>query len=291
MFRASSPASFLQLDGDLGLIETGPTSTLPALSHALRPYVVWTSFTTIAVTHIHLDHAGAVGQILRMARAFALLRPRGRPAPSGRPLAAPQERGHDLRRPHGFALGEVVGAPEDRVMAVQDGDVIRLGGTDLQVVYTPGHAGHHMALFDAERRTVFTGDVAGVRLAAVDQVRPPTPPPDLDPEAWKDSVAKLCALDPEMLYLTHYGPIGGDLNRHFDELLNRLDRWIARVESWRRQAVERDQMVERLQSEVDGAVAPAAGGHGLTIRQFELATPWGMTVDGILHYLEKRAAA
>ena len=144
--------------------------------------------------------------------------------------------------------GEVVPAPEAQVTAVDDGDVVVIGGTELRVLYTPGHASHHITLYDTGRQAVFVGDVAGVRLPGSDHVRPPTPPPDIDPGLWRESLDAIRALGAKTLLLTHYGTHSGDIDRHFDELAGRLDEWIeitsrttssggSKSKSWRRYAV------------------------------------------------------
>lgn len=186
--------------------------------------------------------------------------------------------------------GEVVPAPAAQVSAVDDGDVLRIGGTELRVIYTPGHASHHIALLDTEHGTVFTGDVAGVRLQASDHIRPPTPPPDIDPVLWRSSVARLRTLEPESLLLTHFGAHSEDISQHFDLLLARLERWIELVEVARAAGEDRDAMIEGLRREADGELS-AESGDVTELRRYELATPYGMSVDGILRYLDVGRAA
>jgi glyoxylase-like metal-dependent hydrolase (beta-lactamase superfamily II) len=114
--------------------------------------------------------------------------------------------------------------PAIRVVTLADGEEIHCGVRTLTALHTPGHASHHIAFHDADRKSVFYGDVGGVRLQGAHYVRPPTPPPDIDIEAWHASVNRLKALDLRTLDLTHFGRFD-DPTRHFDDLLFRLDDW------------------------------------------------------------------
>lgn len=285
--RQGVVASYLIRSGDeLGLVETGPSTCLPHLLDAVDACGGIDRLTAVAVTHIHLDHSGAVGQLLAQApKARCYVHRIGAPHlidPSKLLRSATRIYGDDMDR----LWGEVLPAPGDRVVAVDDGDVIRVGGTDLRVVYTPGHASHHMALYDQERGAVFTGDVAGVRLQGCGHVRPPTPPPDIDLALWRDSVDTLMQLRPEALLLTHYGSHSGDLDRHLAQLLRRLDRWTELV----RRAMEAGQdspaIVDLLRREGDDELL-AEDGDSELLGRYELGSPYGMSVDGLLRFLEK----
>src|SRR5579884_3918202 len=169
---------------------------------------------------------------------------------------------------------------------VEDGDRIELGGTSLRVVYTPGHASHHIALYDEERSALLTGDAAGVRLDRFFHVRPPTPPPDVDLDEWKRSVQKMLDLEPDRLLLTHFGVQERDLPEHFEQLLDRLKRWAGMVREGMIEGVDRNSLVDRMRAEGDEALR-AAGGSDVALRQYELANPYGMSVDGLIRYWER----
>jgi glyoxylase-like metal-dependent hydrolase (beta-lactamase superfamily II) len=94
----------------------------------------------------------------------------------------------------------------------------------LDVAYTPGHASHHVSYFEADSRIAFVGDTAGIRRVSGPYVMPPTPPPDIDLDAWRSSVDRILAWQPETLFLTHFGPYHGAVP-HFQELMSRLDSW------------------------------------------------------------------
>jgi glyoxylase-like metal-dependent hydrolase (beta-lactamase superfamily II) len=281
-------ASFvLSTNGELGIVETGPTSTLPNLLAGLERFGGIERLTTIAVTHIHLDHAGAVGRLLELApQARCYVHTVGR-----RHLVDPSRLIRSATMIYGDRMdslwGSVLPAPADRVIGVGDGDAVVVGGVELSVLYTPGHAKHHIALFDGKTNRMFTGDVAGVKLLKVDQVRPPTPPPDLDPTAWLQSVQHMRGVKPRELWLTHFGPVTTGIDSHFDELLSRLDSWVELVTAARNAGQDRDTIVAELERATN-VEALSAGGSRENIHQFDLATPFGMTVDGILHYLQSQ---
>jgi glyoxylase-like metal-dependent hydrolase (beta-lactamase superfamily II) len=307
---AGAVAAFLLADGDdLVLVETGPGSTLPALraaiaaaGHALE------RVTHVVVTHIHLDHAGAAGAVLREApRARFHVHPAGAPH-----MVDPSKLLASATRIYGDAMDRLWGAfepvPADRLTPLGDGDAVRFGrGRRLVALHTPGHASHHVALHDPDRGDVYTGDVAGVRLAGAAYVRPPTPPPDVDLDAWRASVARLRALDARRLLLTHFGA-ATDAAWHLDELLARLFDWSGWLEA--RLELQGDDvpaivaaLTARGAREVERAVR-AAGLDALDpalrgdddpealvrrlVLGYELATPSHMTVSGIARWLRVR---
>jgi len=111
-----------------------------------------------------------------------------------------------------------------RGVALAGGEVVTAGGHTLQTAYTPGHASHHLAYFDEPSRIAFVGDVAGVSLPPAHVIVPPTPPPDIDVEAWEASAEKILAWHPEALFLTHFG-LKANPAIHLQELMERLRGW------------------------------------------------------------------
>src|SRR5438045_5689116 len=113
--------------------------------------------------------------------------------------------------------GETESTPTERVRTLEGGDILKVAGRRLEVHYTPGHAVHHVIFFDAHSGELFAGDVAGVRLPGIDYVRPPTPPPDLDLEAWSSSMNLVKSLRPDVLYIGHFGALI-NITQHFKRL-------------------------------------------------------------------------
>jgi glyoxylase-like metal-dependent hydrolase (beta-lactamase superfamily II) len=287
--HAGAVGAYVVADGDdVALVETGPGSTIDALRAGLAAAGFEPEqLTRVVVTHIHLDHAGAAGAVLRAApRATFHVHPAG-----ARHMVDPSKLLASATRIYGDDMDRLWGAfepvPAERVRVLADGDAIDVGRRRLVAVHTPGHAIHHVALHDADTGDVFTGDVAGVRLAGLPYVRPPTPPPDIDLDAWRGSVARLRALRPRRLLLTHFGPYD-DPEWHLDELLARLFGWAGWLEARLAAGEAPASIVPALERRGAAEVADA-GGRNDAVVGYELATPSHMTVAGIARWLSKRA--
>lgn len=215
------------IEGSAGvaLIDPGPSTTLENLRAALdRKGIAVKDVRQVLITHIHLDHAGAVGTLVRENPAIEVfVHERGaRHMIDPAKLLSSAERlyGPDMDR----LWGEFLPVPEGRIRALQGEERITVAGRDLEVAYTPGHASHHVSYFDPSSRVAFVGDTAGIRRGARLCVMPPTPPPDIDLEAWQISEDRILAWDPDTLFLTHFGPFHG-ARLHFTDLADRLALW------------------------------------------------------------------
>jgi glyoxylase-like metal-dependent hydrolase (beta-lactamase superfamily II) len=184
-----------ELEGGL-VVDPGPESCLDALLAGLREEP-----RALLLTHIHLDHAGASGTL---ARRFPDLRVYVHEV--GAPHMAEPERllrsaarlyGDDMKR----LWGEFEAVPADRMAVLRGGERV----FDLDVLYAPGHASHHVVYLDRGRGDAYVGDVAGVRIPPSDVVIAPTPPPDIDLEAWEQTLDALSEREPQRLHLTHFG--------------------------------------------------------------------------------------
>lgn len=201
--------------GDV-LVDPGPTSCLPTLLAALgenRP-------RALLLTHVHLDHAGASGSLLqRWPDLEVYVHERGAPH-----LVSPSRLIESARRLYGEDMdrlwGEMVPVPESQVRILTGGEKL-LGGR-FEVAYTPGHASHHVSYLHGG--TAFVGDVGGVRITSGTLTIPPTPPPDIDLEAWHDSIARVAAWKPDRLAMTHFGAYD-DVEAQLAEVGERLDAW------------------------------------------------------------------
>ena len=268
------------------LIETGPGSTLAALERGIAAAGAHLEeVTQLVVTHIHLDHAGAAGSLLRrLPDARLFVHPLG-----AAHMVDPSKLLASATRIYGDQMDRLWGAfepcPADRVTALEDGAELRCGARTLRALHTPGHASHHIAFHDPERHTVFTGDVGGVRLQGADYVRPPTPPPDIDAEAWHRSVDAIRATEPQSLDLTHFGRFT-DPGRHLDELLHRLDAWV----KWTAERLARGDTPAAMTAALREAseIELRDDGRGDDAPAYELATPADMTVNGLVRYLTRR---
>jgi len=283
--------AFLITDEKTALIETGPKSSVEHVLGGLRHAGIET-LDWIIVTHIHLDHAGAAGTL---ARQF----PEARVAVHEvgvRHLVDPSKLWSSASRIYGDAMDRMWGGidplPEERIVALADGDKIELGATTLQAVDTPGHAGHHHAYLDVSSGVTFVGDALGVRLPDVGVMRPATPPPEFNLELAVTSIERLKALDPTEIYLTHYSSPAHGVNAappHVvcDEAIDALRTWGAWIEDARTQTAELDE-VTRLVTER----SRTAMGEQVTedaIERMDQTTSYWMNTSGYMRYFDKKA--
>jgi len=205
------------------LVDCGPGSGLGCLLEGLgdRPP------RAVLLTHVHLDHAGAAGALVaRWPQLPVYVHPRGAPH-----MADPSRLVASARRVFGERLegllGEVLPVPEANLHTIDDGAEI----AGLRCAWTPGHASHHVAFLEPDSGVAFCGDLAGVRLDA-DAVVPPTPPPEVDLDAWRSSLVRLQQWRPRALALAHYGLIErpGEHIEAMGEALDRHERWAAEGE-------------------------------------------------------------
>jgi glyoxylase-like metal-dependent hydrolase (beta-lactamase superfamily II) len=192
--------------GGVALIDPGPTSTLPALRAALaQAGIGLTDVRSIVLTHIHLDHAGATGTIVHEhpdVRVYVHEKGAPHMIDPGKLLAsATRLWGADMDR----LWGEVRPVPTAVVVSLAGGERIDAAGRDLTVAYTPGHASHHVSFYNADSGVAFVGDTAGICLGRGGFVLPPTPPPDIDPEAWRASLTLIEGWGADTLFITHFG--------------------------------------------------------------------------------------
>ncbi len=215
-------AVLLHGPGGAAIIDPGPASTLPALRAGLeRAGIALTDVRAILLTHIHLDHAGATGTLVREHPGLRVyVHEIGAPHlvdPSKLMASATRLWGHEMDR----LWGDMLPVPRGNLEILRGGERITAGGRDLDVAYTPGHASHHVSYFSADTGIAFVGDTAGVRLQAGRFIMPPTPPPDIDLEAWRDSVATIGAWHPGTLFITHFGPYA-PVAAHLTEMADNL---------------------------------------------------------------------
>jgi glyoxylase-like metal-dependent hydrolase (beta-lactamase superfamily II) len=200
-----------EIDGVL--IDPGPTSSLDHLIEALEGRQP----RAVLLTHIHLDHAGASGSMVRRWPELPVyVHERGAPH-----LADPTKLLASATRLYGDQMerlwGEVAPVPEANLTALRGGEEV-LG---FQVAYTPGHASHHVSYLHPPSRRAFVGDTAAVRIPPSDFVMPPTPPPDIDLELWEESIDRILDWEPESLGLTHFAEIS-EPERHLERVRARL---------------------------------------------------------------------
>jgi len=197
--------------GGVALVDPGPSSTLATLRRELSDAgIAMRDVTALLLTHIHLDHSGATGTLLRELPglrvyvhekgAAHLVNPEKLLASAARLYGADMDR----------LWGEVAPVPAHTLAVLKGSERISAAGRTLDVEYTPGHASHHVSYFDRSADVAFAGDVAGIKLTPGGFVLPPTPPPDIDLEAWRDSLSRLDRWKPGTFFVTHFGPASAD---------------------------------------------------------------------------------
>jgi glyoxylase-like metal-dependent hydrolase (beta-lactamase superfamily II) len=212
----------LETEDGPALFDCGPTSTIPHLKAGLANRGLdLTDVRHLLLSHIHLDHAGAAGVLVRQNPWLQV-----HVSEVGAPhLVDPTRLDASARRLYGRAFdelwGELAPIPQENVHVVGE----RVLGLDC--FPTPGHASHHVSYLDSDG-TLYAGDAAGVRLEGASFVMPPCPPPEFDLEAWESSIAEIERRAPARLALIHYG-IFGDVQEHLASLRATLGRWSERI--------------------------------------------------------------
>ena len=199
------------------LIDPGPASCFETLRHDLASqHISMSDVRTVLLTHIHLDHAGASGTLIQHNPAIKIyVHERGAPH-----VIDPTKLIESATRLWGPMMAELWGAvlpvPTANVKILRGRERIAIGTRQLEVAYTPGHASHHVSYLDRTSGVAWVGDTAGIRIGRSRFVRPPTPPPDIDLEAWVESITRIRAWAPETLFVTHFGPFQ-PVAEHLDE--------------------------------------------------------------------------
>ena len=245
--RDRSTAAYVLQDEETTIVETGPTTSVEPVTEGLASLGVGPSdLANVVLTHIHLDHAGGVGRIAAaFPRATIWVHERGAPH-----LADPTRLVASASRVYGEErmaewFGPVEAVEPNRLRAIGDGERIRLRGRDLEVLYTPGHASHHVALVDSESGAVLTGDALGIHVPDLPVLRPATPPPDFDLELALDSIERIRSRASSVLLFAHFGPIQ-DIDRTCELAEQRIRSWAESVREAMETTDDLDEIAERL---------------------------------------------
>ena len=205
------------------LVDPGPSTCLETLRATLSDQGIGISdVTTLLLTHIHLDHAGASGTLVRENPGITVyVHERGAPHmvdPSKLLASAGRLYGDDMDR----LWGEFLPVPENNIRRLGGGERLSVVEREFEVAYIPGHASHHVGYFNRSSGVAFVGDTAGIRTSDDLFAMPPTPPPDIDVEAWIESVATIRDWRASTLFITHFGPHEG-ADAHLDVFLEHLE--------------------------------------------------------------------
>jgi glyoxylase-like metal-dependent hydrolase (beta-lactamase superfamily II) len=270
MGRERTIASYV-VDTDDGpaLFDCGPATCIDALKAGLAQHdLQLADVRHLILSHIHLDHAGAAGTLVREHPALQV-----HVSEIGAPhLVAPERLERSARRLYGDSFdtlwGELAPVPEQNVHIARD----RVLGLDC--FPTPGHASHHVCYLDRDG-TLYAGDAAGVRIEPGRFVMPPTPPPEFDLDAWQSTLEELERRDPERLALIHWG-VFDDVQRHLADLRLELYEWADTI----RGGAELDEFVEYVKLELSDA--------GEDTGQYDLAMPLWQSYQGLRRWADRR---
>jgi glyoxylase-like metal-dependent hydrolase (beta-lactamase superfamily II) len=258
----------LETPDGLALQDCGPASTLPRLIEGLREHGVELSeLRHLLLSHIHLDHAGAAGSLVRQHPELTVW-----VSEVGAPhLVDPSRLERSARRLYGEMFdslwGELLPVPAANVR-IAAGDVL-----GWEAFPTVGHASHHVSYL--RDGTLLAGDACGVRVAPWPYVLPVSPPPDIDVEGWHATAAEIRRREPERLALVHFG-VHTDPEAHLDRLEAELDRWAARVQAGQ---------------DADEFTAAARADAGEAADEYDRVAPFVQSWFGLRRYWDKRLEA
>jgi glyoxylase-like metal-dependent hydrolase (beta-lactamase superfamily II) len=272
--RSRVIASYLLAGDEPALVDCGPTSCLPGLEAGLAERgLTVEDLRHLLLTHIHLDHAGAAGELVRRNPGLKVyVSEIGAPHlvdPSRLEASARRLYGNDFDR----LWGNLVPVPAENVAALEN-EVLGLEGWP-----TPGHASHHVTYLSADG-TCYSGDVTGVVIAPSTLIAPVCPPPDVDLEAWERSLDSIAERSPERLCLPHFGVVEGPA-QHLERTRERLLTWASRV----RDGATEEEFVHEAERELEDATDPE------TAACYTQAGPLWQSYAGLVRYFAKRGEA
>ena len=259
----------LETEDGPALFDCGPTTCVERLQQALaeRGFELG-DIRRLLLSHIHLDHAGAAGALVRLNPELQVY-----VSEIGAPhLADPSRLEASARRLYGESFDVLWGVPApvpQTSIRIAEGDI-----AGLECFPTPGHARHHVSYL-AQDGTLYAGDAAGVRIQPRRVVLPPTPPPEFDLEAWFDTLDEIERRAPARLALIHFG-VADDPELHLDELRERLPQWVERVTS----GATEEQFSESIRADLTEVE------EDLTV--YEQAMPFWQSYAGLKRFVEKR---
>jgi glyoxylase-like metal-dependent hydrolase (beta-lactamase superfamily II) len=238
-------ASYILKSEKTAIVETGPTSSIPNLLAGLRELNVKSEdITYVAITHVHIDHAGGAGTLIKSlpnARVIVHLRGASHMKDPAKLWVASQKTLGAVAD----MFGEPEPVPENRVIVAADGMTFPLGnGVSLKAVEAPGHASHNLSYYEQHNKGVFPGDGAGAYLPDFDTVFPTTPPP-FRPDIALVSLEKLIALNPDSLYYSHFGK-ASDAVKRLRDYRAQIKLWLSIVQDGVRKGESPEAIRERI---------------------------------------------
>jgi glyoxylase-like metal-dependent hydrolase (beta-lactamase superfamily II) len=285
--RSIAPA-LLESAGHFAIIDPGPASTFETLrTQLLSRGLSAADLEAIFLTHIHLDHAGATGSLVREnpnlrvyvheKGAAHLVDPSKLLASAGRLW------GDDLPR----LFGETLPVPSENIQILEGRETLSIGARKIDVLYTPGHASHHLTFVDQQDGIAFTGDTAGIRIENGPYIMPATPPPDIDLALWDDSFAAILSRRPAKLFLTHFG-FATNPAEHIATFRERLHQWADITEkllsSSRDDSAALQSFLAQTQADMSKYLSPADA------KQYSFTAGLPLSFLGLARHMRKRSS-
>lgn len=293
--RGYAAVHLIEREGRAAIVDSGTVHSVPHVLAALDALEISPEHVDfLFITHVHLDHAGGAGALLEeLPHAQVLAHPRAVPhlVDPARLIAASREVYGEER----FAAlyGTPLAIDAARVAATCDGDTVTLGGSELRVLHTPGHALHHHVLHDVAAASVFVGDTFGLSYRLLDTERgpyvlPTTTPSQFDPDQLLTSVERIVLLQPAALYLTHYGRVTGAA-----DLGAALSTQIRDLVAIAREHAASDQRERRIREAIWARWLEGLRAHGCQLEESVLlellANDLELNAQGLVAWLERSA--
>jgi glyoxylase-like metal-dependent hydrolase (beta-lactamase superfamily II) len=280
----------LEGNGELALVDSGPSSCLPALREFLAARgLTFADISALLLTHIHFDHAGATGTLVKEnPKLKVYVHELG-----ARHLKDPSRLLNSATRLYGDALqrmfGEFLPVPQGNIHELIGGESIRAAGREIEVAYTPGHASHHVSYFDQSTGAAFTGDTTGMRLPGYKIVAPLTPPPDIDLAAFTESLAEIERRKPTQLLLPHFG-VYNNLSEHLEATREALYAWTERTWTIMKNNLEESARIEKFTTQAEEEFRAKLPNEEIIARYRAVAMPQ-LSWYGLERYWRKRIGA
>jgi glyoxylase-like metal-dependent hydrolase (beta-lactamase superfamily II) len=285
----SIACALLRSEDSIALIDPGPSSCVATLRKQLALQAVQISdVDAILLSHIHLDHAGATGTLVRENPKIQIYVHEKGVAH----MLAPEKLLNSASRLYGDSMqrlfGDFLPVPEANLHSLTGGEELQLAGRRLRVAYTPGHASHHVTYFDPEEGTAFVGDTAGICVEGNRFILPATPPPDISLELWDASLDIIAGFQPRRLFLTHFA-FSDHPAEHLANYRECLHHWSERTARILASGLDEERSIERFSEEVTAEARKYLSPQELDHYAFNGALH--LSWRGLARYHRKRAAS
>ncbi len=293
VYPGHAAVHIIQSNGRAAFVDTGTNFSVPYLMAALEELGLSADVVdSVFLTHVHLDHAGGAGMLMQqLPNARLYVHPRGLPHvvdPTNLIAASEGIYGKEKFR---RLYGEIQPIPQDRVVSVPDGLRSAVGGRELELIHTPGHALHHCAIVDRAHGCIFTGDTFGISYRALDTAKgafilPTTSPSQFDPEQLISSIDRLMSYSPQAMYLMHYSRVT-DTPRLAESLKSQIREFVRIV----RRCEAKPDAHEAIRAEMLELWLKLLRQHGSLVPESEVArlleTDLQLNAEGLLVWAER----